>query len=93
MKYSPADTPVSVCARRADAMVAISIIDRGTGITAVELPHLFQRFYRIRETHTIEGIGLGLYIVKMLVEAHGGRIEVESEVGKGRHVFFTLPVA
>lgn len=61
------------------------------GIAPADLPHLFERFYRAKTTKT-EGIGLGLFITKQLVEAHGGRILVESEVGKGSTFTFTLPV-
>jgi signal transduction histidine kinase len=65
------------------------------GISAEELPKLFSRYYRVRteQTRTIEGTGLGLYIVKLLVEAHGGRVWVESELGVGSRFYFTLPTA
>jgi signal transduction histidine kinase len=70
--------------------VEVSVTDQGRGIDPEDLPHLFQRFYRAKGT-TAEGIGLGLYITKQLIEAHGGRIWVESEVGKGSTFYFTLP--
>lgn len=92
LKYSAADTPVVIRIQRTDPTVTISVIDCGTGIAPDEIPHLFERFYRVREVHTTEGIGLGLYIVKMLVEAHGGRIWVESKVGTGSTFAFTMPI-
>jgi PAS domain S-box-containing protein len=92
LKYSPPNAPVVVRTEPADGMVTIAVIDHGSGISPDELLHLFERFYRVRERRTIEGIGLGLYIVKMLVEAHGGTIRVESEVGKGSTFSFTLPI-
>ncbi len=92
LKYSAPGTPVLVRARRLDGEVEISITDEGRGIDPEDLPHLFERFYRAKGAKA-EGIGLGLYITRQLVEAHGGRIRVESEVGIGSTFFFTLPVA
>lgn len=92
LKYSPSEAGVSVSARELDGMVVISITDHGQGITADEQPLLFQRFARTKN-RVAEGIGLGLYITKLLVEAHGGRIWVESEIGQGSTFSFTLPVA
>ena len=64
----------------------------GPGISADELPHVFDRYYQARRKNR-EGIGLGLSIARGIVEAHGGRIWVESEEGKGSTFFFTLPPA
>ena len=93
LKYSPADTGVVVRVRGGDAEVVVSVIDQGHGIVPDDMPHLFDRFYRAKGTSMAEGLGLGLYITKMLVEAHGGRIWVESEPGEGSQFSFTLPVA
>lgn len=71
----------------------VAIQDRGQGIAPEDLPHLFERFYRTKGTLKKEGIGLGLYISRVLVEAHGGRIWVESRLGKGSTFYFTLPLA
>jgi len=76
-------------------MVEISVSDNGIGIPADQLPHIFDPFSRIERVeiqHTV-GTGLGLYIVKGLVEAHGGEISVKSEEGHGSCFTFTLPVA
>jgi len=94
LKYSAPGTPVTVSARREDGMVITSVTDRGPGIPPDDLPHLFERYFRAgagRERR--EGVGLGLYITRRLVEAHGGGIWVESEVGQGSTFSFTLPVA
>ena len=93
LKYSDTDTPVVVRALQVGEMVEIAITDQGKGIPPDDLPHLFERFYRAQGARKADGIGLGLYIAKALVEAHGGRIWVESEEGKGSTFSFTLPVA
>jgi signal transduction histidine kinase len=93
LKYSPPDTPVLVRACQDDGQVQIAVRDYGRGIAPEDLPHLFERFYRTSGTGTMEGIGLGLYITKLLVEAHGGAIRMESTPGKGSTFTFTLPVA
>lgn len=93
LKYSNPDTPVQVRARRIDDEVEVSVTDTGPGIAPEDIPHLFARFYRAHAGKTMEGIGLGLYIARILVEAHGGHIGVVSELGKGSTFTFTLPVA
>lgn len=91
LKYS--DGPVQVTAAPQDGQVMVCVTDYGRGISPDDMPHLFERFYRAQGERKAEGIGLGLYITKLLVEAHGGRIWVESELGKGSTFSFTLPVA
>jgi len=91
LKFSPEDQPVRVSAQAQDDEVVISVTDRGCGIAQADLPKLFQRFYRTGERKP-EGIGLGLYITRLLVEVHGGRIWVESEDGKGSTFSFSLPI-
>ena len=91
-RYSPPASPIDVRARLEGKEVVISIRDRGRGIVAEDLPRLFDRFFRGRGGGR-EGVGLGLYITRLLVEAHGGRIWVESEVGQGSTFFFTLAAA
>ncbi|MHB0938051.1 MAG: PAS domain-containing sensor histidine kinase [Armatimonadota bacterium] len=92
-KYSEAETPVHIRAYRQGEEITIAVSDRGHGIAPEDMSHLFERFYRAAGERKAEGIGLGLYITKLLVEAHGGRIWAESEVGKGSTFSFTLPVA
>jgi len=94
LKYSAPGTEVTVRMRQRGGEVVTSITDRGPGIPPEQLPLLFQRFYRPKEAgKRPEGLGLGLYITKGLVEAHGGHIRVASEPGKGSTFSFTLPVA
>jgi len=95
LKYSDPGTPVTVRLALGDGWVITSIIDRGRGIAPEDLPHMFERYYRTaaaREQRR-EGLGLGLYITRMLVEAHGGHIWVQSELGKGSTFSFSLPIA
>ena len=66
--------------------------DTGAGIAAEELPHVFDRFWQAQKTRR-DGAGLGLQIVKGIIEAHGGRIWVETNVGVGTTFYFTLPTA
>lgn len=91
LKYSQDNVVVKV--EQAENDVRVSVIDRGTGIAPEDLPKLFGRYYRTKGAQKREGLGLGLYITRMLVEAHGGHIRVESEVGKGSRFWFTLPRA
>ena len=95
VKYSPDHTPIRICARLAGDDVEVSVEDRGFGIAPEDVAELFQKFQRITTpaTRDIGGTGLGLYIVKGLVEAHGGRVWVESVPGAGSTFSFTLPKA
>jgi signal transduction histidine kinase len=75
--------------------VEVSVSDTGEGIPAEDLPNIFERFYRVDKSRArvTGGSGLGLTIAKRLVEAHGGKITVQSELGKGSRFSFTLPIA
>ncbi len=94
VKYSGQGTEVMVSARRTRQKLLISVADQGIGIPSDELEKVFDRMYRIEQRLAPQtgGIGLGLPICKGLVKAHGGRIWVESEVGKGSTFYFTLPI-
>ncbi len=93
LKYSPPETEVLIRSERIDHEVLTSVIDKGRGIAPEDLPHIFERFYQPSTGRAAGGLGLGLYITKSLVEAHGGRIWVKSELGKGTTFYFTLPMA
>jgi PAS domain S-box-containing protein len=92
LKYSAADAPVSARLSRTESHVELEVIDRGIGIAAENVKRLFDRYYRTKagKAHA-GGIGLGLYISRLIVEAHGGRIAVSSEVAKGSTFTLTLP--
>jgi len=70
-----------------------SVADTGPGIAPEELPHLFQPYWAAKRHSVRKGTGLGLYICKGIVEAHGGRIWAESDVGQGAKLVFTVPIA
>lgn len=92
LKYSPADAPVTVRLALGAGELVLSVADRGPGLSPETIPRLFQRFYRADPTSRVEGMGLGLYIARLIVEAHGGRIWVESELGKGSTFLVALPL-
>lgn len=93
IKFSLPGGKVTLSLVEEKAGVTFAIRDRGFGISREELPHIFERFFRSSSTQSFNasGSGLGLYLSKALVEAHGGHMGIESELGKGTRVWFTLP--
>ena len=98
IKYSPLGGTVRVSGRPAEGSgpeaVVLRVSDEGMGISAENLPKIFDNFYRVdnRDNREIGGTGIGLALVKALVEGHGGTVDVESEPGKGSTFIVTLPV-
>ena len=91
-KYGAGEAPIVVRLRPERRGAALSVEDQGPGIAPEALPRLFDRFYQARRARELKsGLGLGLYIVKGLVEAHHGRIEVDSELGRGSRFTVWLP--
>jgi two-component system phosphate regulon sensor histidine kinase PhoR len=93
IKFTPSEGEVTVNVTRQDREVRFAISDTGIGIAAEDLPRIFERFYKVDRSRATSGTGLGLAIARHLVEAHGGRIWAESEVGKGSTFYFTIPLA
>ncbi|HYX70438.1 MAG TPA: PAS domain S-box protein [Terriglobales bacterium] len=95
LKYSPEGGRVVLGAKREGEEVRIWISDQGIGIPAEILPHLFTKFYRVDNAvnRGIAGTGLGLALVRQIVENHGGRVWAESVPGQGSTFYFSLPVA
>jgi two-component system sensor histidine kinase KdpD len=91
-KYSPPETEIQVEVRRDRNALQVSVSDHGPGIPIAALPHLFDPFYRaIDGTQRPQGLGLGLAVVKGLVEAHGGKVIAENRAGGGARFIFSLP--
>lgn len=93
LKYAHPDSPIELTVRRTDRVVRIQIADRGRGIPAADLPHIFERFYRAHTSRTIEGTGLGLAICKGIVELHGGHISAFQRPGGGTSIQIDLPLS
>jgi signal transduction histidine kinase len=91
MKHSPQGEPVVVEATTADRTVTISVTDRGPGVADKDREHLFEKF-KTGSTTKEQGLGLGLYVARQIVEAHGGKIWCESADGRGASFQFSLPV-
>lgn len=93
IKYSPDGGEIVVWVADLGAAVRVSVQDHGVGIEPDELPHLFDQLYRTAATaRQVDGLGIGLHVVKVLVEAHGGTLGVESAPGLGSTFHFTLPL-
>lgn|GEM_PF-2285206 len=95
VRYSPAGGTITVSARLMADAVEVAVQDQGIGIPADKLERIFETFYRVEspQVRSVRGSGLGLAVCKALVEAHGGRIWVESQEGIGSTFSFTLPLA
>ena len=94
IQYTPAGGQIMVSAEVDDSEVVFTVSDTGIGIPQTEQPRIFERFYRVdvARSREVGGTGLGLAIAKHLVEGHGGRIWVESEVGHGSQFHFSVPI-
>jgi signal transduction histidine kinase len=93
VKYAPG-SPITITVDQHQNMARIAIQDSGPGIPAKNLENIFQRFYRLPEhSNSVRGTGLGLYICRNIIEAHGGKIIAESTVGEGTTFYIYLPKA
>ena len=94
VKYTPVGGKIDVSVRAAEDRISFCVKDNGIGIPEEDQERIFERFYRVEKSRTSEmgGTGLGLAIARELIEAHGGKIQIESQLGKGTAVTVTLPV-
>ena len=93
VKFTPDGGRIELSARRAGDAIEFAVADSGPGIPAEDVEHIFDRYWHARRSARTSGSGLGLAIARGLVEAHGGRIRVETAVGKGSTFRFTIPMA
>ncbi len=94
-RYTPPGGQVTITASQAAGHLLVSVRDTGVGIPPEDLPHIFERFYRVEKSRssTGGGTGIGLAVARAVIEQSGGSISVESTLGKGTTISFTLPVA
>lgn len=94
VKYSPAGTAINVSCVTIEGNAVVTVKDEGMGVVTGDQPKLFGRYFRAdrKETQNISGFGIGLYLCKEIIDAHHGKIGVESEVGNGSVFYFTLPL-
>jgi signal transduction histidine kinase len=93
LKYSPDGGMIDVDAQIASEAVVVTIADHGIGVPARDLDRLFERYYRGSNVSGIVGTGVGLYLVKMVVDLHGGSVEVNSKEGEGSRFTVRLPIS
>lgn len=94
-KYSPIGSTIRVTCQAANSHVQVAVADEGLGISAEDIPKLFERYYRVKgnENRHIAGFGIGLYLCSEIIRGHGGEIWAESTPGKGSTFYFTLPIS
>ncbi len=93
IKFTPTGGVIEVSVRYRDGRVVLTVSDTGRGIAASELPHVFDKYHREGTNHRIEGSGLGLFIVKAIVQSQGGNVRIDSALGKGTTVTVSLPTS
>ena len=92
-KYSAPDAPIRISAENKDDQIEVSVADRGPGIEEFEQSLIFDKFYRGKDNrYSVQGTGMGLAIARAVVEAHGGKVGVTSQVGQGSVFWFSLPL-
>ncbi len=92
IKYSPSANKVILDVSKTNGKLVVSVTDQGPGIPSDQLPHVFNKYYRGRSTVRIDGLGLGLYVCKEIIAAHGGEVWAECNEGRGCTFYFSLPV-
>ncbi len=92
IKYSAGSTEVMLAVKQDKHTVTVSVKDKGLGISAAQLPYIFERFFRAEKTKNLEGLGLGLYLCQRIIQAHGGKVWAESEEGQGSVFYFSVPL-
>lgn len=93
IKYSPGTSEIQLTVNVSDGSLYVAVKDSGIGILPEQLPHVFDKFYRVEETsQRFQGLGIGLYISSEIIKRHGGKVGVNSTYGKGSEFYFLMPV-
>jgi two-component system heavy metal sensor histidine kinase CusS len=92
LRFTPENGSLQITLSEHDVDVEVAVSDNGCGMAAEHLPRVFDRFYRIESSRSSDGAGLGLALVKSIVDLHGGLASIESEVGRGTTVKLTFPL-
>jgi signal transduction histidine kinase len=92
LKFTPPKGQITLSSLQQEAMVVVTVADTGPGMSPEEISTLFQKYHRSAHSKAYEGVGLGLFITKTLIDAHGGRVEVESMPGRGTRFLVYLPI-
>jgi len=94
IKYSPENTRIDIIVKNTSRNIIVEVHDQGYGIPRESIPNIFDKFYRVTDDENVRettGSGLGLSLVKQIIDMHGGHLEVDSEVGKGSVFSVILP--
>lgn len=91
VKYSPTGAPVTVTIEQRGEVVRVVVADQGIGVPAEDLPRIFERFHRASNARGVTGSGIGLHMVRQIVELHDGKVTAESDVGHGSRFIVDLP--
>ena len=92
VKYSPATSPIDICADVEERWVRLKVCDRGVGIPEEERPRIFERFFRARTAAGVEGTGIGLHFTRTIARMHGGDVEARSREGGGSSFILSIPI-
>ncbi|MGI8581336.1 MAG: PAS domain-containing sensor histidine kinase [Chitinophagaceae bacterium] len=91
IKYSKGSSEVELKLHYDDEKITVSVTDKGLGISKDQLPHIFNRFFRAEKTKNLEGVGLGLYLCRQIIQAHHGKVWAESKESEGSTFYFSIP--
>ncbi|MEO6316189.1 MAG: PAS domain-containing sensor histidine kinase [Chitinophagaceae bacterium] len=92
VKYSGEQRNINIDTSITSTELQVAVEDKGVGVTASQMPYLFDRFFRAEKTRSLEGIGLGLFLCRRIIQAHGGEVWATSKDGQGSVFYFTLPM-